>query len=148
MASTIFDNPLAKQVSTNTTNIVTNTTAIGTLTSLNTPTKTNLVSAINETFRVKGIETTKATSWTITFPAGIQAHLLSITSANGTIWGLYYINCNSGATTTPTVRDVAVGSGAPTITANANRTITVSVGSARILYITDTVMYGDFVTVA
>lgn len=122
--------------------------AIGTLSNLKTPTKTNLVSAINETFRVKEIETASATSWTITVPVGIQAHLLAITSANGTIWGLYYVNCHSNESATPSIRDIAVGSGAPTITANANRTINVSVVSARILYITDVVMYGNFLTVA
>ena len=126
---------------------------IGTLSSLHTPTKTNLVSAINESYRIKEFETESGTTWTITIPTqptGVQAHLLSITSLNGTIWGLYFIDCTSGPTTTPTVTPLAVGSGAPTVTANADRkiTVTLSVGSARVLYISDNVMHGDFVTIS
>lgn len=127
--------------------------SIGTLPNLKTPTKTNAVSAINEAFRIKEFETEIASSWTITIPStptGVQAHLLAITSQNGTMWGLYYIDCVSGPTTTPTVTPLAVGPYAPTVTANAGRTITVTLtsGNARLLYISDTIMHGDFVTIS
>lgn len=125
--------------------------AIGTLSSLKTPTKTNLVVAVNESYRVKETELASGTSWTLkipTTPTGIHAHILTITSANGTIWGLYYINIPSGIDSVGTLTTIASGLGAPTVSAGANRTIAISVASARALYLSDLAMRGDFLTVA